>query len=177
MAPEGRGLILVAQAAGAFGVKGDLKITAYTEDPAALLRYRTLLREDGAIALTLTGGRVANGALIARALEVETREQAQGLRGLRLYIPRDILPDPEEDEYYLTDLIGLAVRSPSGEDLGRVHDVRNFGAGDLLEISPADGAPSWWTPFTREVVPHVRIADGLVIVDRPPETDATPEAE
>jgi 16S rRNA processing protein RimM len=165
-------LILVAQAAGAFGVKGEMRITAFTEDPAALLRHGTLKGEDGAPALTLTGGRVAKGAVIARAREVETREEAEALRGLRLYIDRATLPEPEEDEYYFADLVGLAVRSPAGEAMGSVRSVNNFGAGDLLEIAPGDGAPSWWAPFTREVVPEVRIADGVIVVDRPPETEA-----
>ncbi|MDB5479332.1 MAG: rimM [Caulobacteraceae bacterium] len=165
-------LILVAQAAGAFGVKGEMRITAFTEDPAALLRYGTLKREDGSPALTLTGGRIAKGAVIARASEVETREEAQALRGLRLYIDRAILPEPEEDEYYLADLVGLAVRSPAGEAMGTVKSVNNFGAGDLLEIAPGDGSPSWWAPFTREVVPDVRLAEGLIVVDRPPEIKA-----
>jgi 16S rRNA processing protein RimM len=168
-------LILVAQAAGAFGVKGEMRITAFTEDPAALLRYRTLLREDGASALTLTGGRAVKAALIARAREVETREQAQALRGLRLYIDRATLPEPEEDEYYLADLIGLAVRSPAGEAMGTVKSVNNFGAGDLLEIAPGDGSPSWWAPFTREVVPDIRLEEGVIVVDRPPETEAKEE--
>ena len=168
-------LILVAQAAGAFGVKGEMRITAFTEDPAALLRYRTLQREDGSPGLTLTGGRVAGGALIARAREVETREQAQALRGLRLYIDRASLPEPEEDEYYLADLIGLAVRSPAGEPMGTVKSMNNFGAGDLVEIAPGDGSPTWWAPFTREVVPEVRLEDGVIVVDRPSEIEAKAE--
>ncbi len=170
-----RGLILVAQAAGAFGVKGDLRITPYTAEPDALLRYRTLLRDDGAVALTLVSGRVANDSLIARAKEIETREQAQALRGLRLYIDRADLPEPDEDEYYLADLIGLRVVSPTGEPMGEVRAVQNFGAGELLEIAPADGSPTWWAPFTLAVVPEVRIADGVIVVDRPPEIEAKPE--
>ena len=168
-------LILVAQAAGAFGVKGDLRITTYTEDPAAPLRYTTLLREDGAVALTLTGGRLANGDLIARAREVETREQAQALRGLRLYIARDSLPEPDDDEYYLTDLIGLSAQSPAGAPVGRVKSVHNFGAGELLEIDPGDGSPSWWAPFTLAVVPEVRLVEGVIVIDRPAEIEAKPE--
>jgi 16S rRNA processing protein RimM len=169
------GLILVAQAAGAFGVRGDLRITPYTEDPAALLRYRTLKREDGSTALTLVDGRVANGVLIAKAEEIATREQAHALRGLRLYIDRDSLPAPEDDEFYLVDLIGLAVRSPAGEALGEVKSVQNFGAGDLLEIAPANGSASWWAPFTRAVVPDVRLGEGFVVVDRPTEIEAQEE--
>lgn len=174
MAPRRR-LILVGQAAGAFGVKGDLRITAFTEDPAALLRYRTLLREDGSAGLALTGGRAVKGALIARAEEVVTREQAQALRGLRLYIDRAILPEPEEDEYYLADLIGLTARAPDGADLGTIRSVQNFGAGDLLEIAPAGGGATWYAAFTREVVPEVRLAEGVVVIDRPPETEAAPD--
>ena len=163
-------LILVGRVAGAFGVRGEVRITSFTAEASALLDYRDLKREDGAPALTLTSGRPAKGGLVVRAKEVETREQAEALRGLRLYIPRQALPEPEEDEFYVTDLIGLAVETPDGEPLGRVKDVRDFGAGDLLEIQPPDGA-SWWLPFTREAVPEVRIGEGKIIAVRPPETE------
>jgi len=165
-------LIMVAKADGAFGVRGEIRLTAFTEDPGALLRYGTLRREDGSLGLTLSAGRVVKDGVIARAAEVETREEAQALRCLRLYVDRAILPAPDEDEYYLADLIGLAALSPEGIELGRIKTVNNFGAGDLLEIQPADGSPSWWSPFTREAVPDVRIAAGEVVVVRLPETSA-----
>jgi len=163
-------LILVGRVAGAFGVKGEVRLTAYTADPMGLVDYRDLKREDGSPALTLTGGRPAKGAVIVRAKEVETREQAEALRGLRLYIPRERLPEPQEDEFYVTDLIGLAVETAQGEPLGRVKNVQDFGAGDLLEIQPETGA-SWWLPFTREAVPEVRIGERRIVVVRPPETE------
>lgn len=163
-------LLLVGRVAGAFGVKGEVRITAFTADPMALVGYRDLQREDGAPGLTLTGGRPTKGGVIVRAQEVETREQAEALRGLRLYIPRDILPEPEEDEFYVTDLIGLAVETAGGEPLGRVKEVRDFGAGDILEIQPPSGA-SWYLPFTREAVPEVRIAQGKVIAVKPDEVE------
>ncbi|HEV2532656.1 ribosome maturation factor RimM [Phenylobacterium sp.] len=163
-------LILVGRVAGAFGVRGDVRITAYTAEPQALLAYRDLKREDGSPGLTLTGGRPAKGGVVAQAREVETREQAEALRGLRLYIPRDVLPEPDEDEFYVTDLIGLAVETADGEPLGRVKDVRDFGAGDILEIQPQTGA-SWYLPFTREAVPQVRIAEGRVIAVKPDEVE------
>lgn len=163
-------LLLVGRVAGAFGVKGEVRITAFTADPMALVGYRDLRREDGATGLTLTGGRPTKGGIIVRAKEVETREQAEALRGLRLYIPRDILPEPEEDEFYVTDLIGLAVETADGEPLGRVKEVRDFGAGDILEIQPQTGA-SWYLPFTREAVPEVRIAQGKVIAVKPDEVE------
>jgi 16S rRNA processing protein RimM len=163
-------LILVARVAGAFGVKGEVRLTAYTAEPMALLDYRELKREDGAPGLTLTSARPAKGGVVARAREVETREQAEALRGLQLYIPRDALPEPEEDEFYVTDLVGLTVETVEGEALGRVKTVHDFGAGDLLEVQPSEGA-SWWLPFTREAVPEVRMAEGRVIAIRPDEVE------
>ena len=166
----GEPLILVGRVAGAFGVRGEVRITAFTAEPLALLDYRTLQREDGSPGLTLTAGRAAKGAFIGRAAEIATREQAEALRGLQLYIPRDALPDPDEDEFYVTDLIGLAVETAAGEPLGRVKAVQDYGAGDLLEIEPPEG-PSWYLPFTREAVPEVRIAERKVIAVRPEEIE------
>ncbi len=163
-------LILVGRVAGAFGVKGEVKITSYTDDPAALVRYRDLMREDGSPGLTLTGGRPHKGALVGRAKEIATREEAEALRGLALYIARDALPAPAEDEFYLADLIGLQVVDPAGAGIGRIKSVQNFGAGDLLEIAPESG-PTWWLPFTKEAVPEVRIADGVVVAVRPAEAE------
>jgi len=140
-------LILVGRVAGAFGVKGELKITSYTDDPVALVGYRDLKGSDGAPALTLMAGRAHKNALVGRAKEVATREDAEALRGLELFVPRDLLPP-----------------------LGRIKSVQNFGAGDLLEIAPESG-PSWWTPFTREAAPEVKIAEGLVVVVKPGETE------
>jgi len=159
-------LILVGRVAGAFGVKGEVRITAYTDDPAALLGYRDLKRADGSPALTLTEGRAHKGVLVARAREVATREDAEALRGVELYIPRAALPAPDEDEFYLADLIGLRAVTAAGETLGRVKSVQNFGAGDLLEIAPEAG-PTWWLPFTKAAVPDVRIAEGLIVAAPP----------
>ncbi|CAN7162323.1 ribosome maturation factor RimM [Phenylobacterium sp. LjRoot219] len=163
-------LILVARVAGAFGVKGEVRLTAYTADPMALLGYRDLLRETGAPGLTLTSARPAKGGVVGRVREVETREQAEALRGLQLYVPRAALPAPDEDEFYLIDLVGLAVVTPAGEALGVVRSVQDFGAGDLLEIQPPQGA-SWYLPFTREAVPEVRLAERTLIAVRPDEIE------
>jgi 16S rRNA processing protein RimM len=161
-------LILVGRVAGAFGVRGEIRITSYTAEPGALLDYRDLQREDGSPALTLTAGRASGESLIARAEEVATREEAQALKGLGLFIPRSRLPEPEEDEFYLADLVGLAAVAPDGTPLGRVKSVQNFGAGELLEIEPPGGA-TWYAPFTMVNVPEIRLADGVIIVVRPEE--------
>jgi 16S rRNA processing protein RimM len=164
------GLVQVGRVAGAFGVRGEVRITSFTAEPLALLDYRDLKREDGSPGLTLTSGRPAKGGIVARAKEVETREQAEALRGLKLFIPRTVLPEPDEDEFYVTDLIGLAVETPAGEPLGRVKAVQDFGAGDLLEIQPSEGA-SWYLPFTRKAVPEVRLAERKLVAVRPEETE------
>ena len=164
-------LIQVGRVAGAFGVRGEVRITSFTADPVALVDYKDLKREDGSPGLTLTSGRAVKGGVIVRAREVETREQAEALRGLKLYISRDRLPDPEEDEFYVTDLIGLAVETADGEALGRVKAVQDFGAGDLLEIAPPEGGATWYLPFTREAVPEVRTADGVVVAVKPDEVE------
>ena len=162
-------LILVGQVAGAFGVRGEVKITAFTEDPLSLLSYKALMRQDGSPGLTLVSGRAQKGQVVARAREVATREEAEALRGLKLYLPREALPPPDEDEFYLTDLIGLSAVDPAGEAVGQIKSVQNFGAGDLLEVDPAGGGPTWWLPFTRAVVPEVDIAAGKLVVVRPAE--------
>ena len=163
-------LLLVGRVAGAFGVRGELRVTTYTDDPTALLRYRDLQREDGGPALSLTSGRAQSGALIARAKEVADRDQAEALKGLALYVPRASLPPPDEDEFYLADLIGLRVVAPDGAELGHVKSVQNFGAGDLLEIAPP-GAATWYLPFTKQAVPEVKLAEGVIVAVRPTETE------
>lgn len=162
-------LILVAQVAGGFGVKGEVRVTAYTAEPKTLLSYGVLLRADGSPGLTLVSGRAEKSAVVGRANEIATREEADALRGLKLYIPRDRLPEPDEDEFYLTDLVGLQARDPAGAVLGTVKSVQNFGADDMLEIAPAAGGPTWYLPFTREAVPELHIADGWVLAVRPVE--------
>ena len=161
-------LILVGRLAGAFGVKGEVRITAYTEAPQTLLSFKRLLRKDGSPGLTLQSGRPHKDGVIARVAELATKEEADAARGLQLFVPRSVLPEPEEDEFYLTDLIGLAAVTPDGEALGRVKAVRDFGAGDVLEIEPESGA-SWWVAFTRDAVPEVRIAEGQIVIVRPEE--------
>ncbi len=177
--------ILVGRVAGAFGVRGEVRITAYTEDPLALLRYRVLTREDGSSVLTLQTARAVKGAVIGRAAEVVSKEAADALRGVRLYVPREALAPPEdEDEFYLADLIGLPAATPDGEPLGRIKAVHNFGAGDVLELDPGAGRPTRLIPFTRDAVPEVKLAERRIVVvppqevgEREPDVEQSPQAE
>ena len=162
-------LIQVARVAGAFGVKGEVRLSTFTDSPLAVLNYRDLKREDGSHALHLLSGRSFKGGVIARAREIETKEQADRLRGLKLFIDRAILPPPDEDEFYLADLIGTQAYAPDGTLMGKVKAVHDFGAGDLLEIEPAAGRGGWYLPFTRECVPDIDLAAGRLTAVRPPE--------
>jgi len=164
-------LLLIGRVTGAFGVRGDVRIGTFTEDPLAIARYRDLLKADGSPALTVLSARAAKGGVIARCKGVETKEQADALRGLRLHIPRAALPEPDEDEFYLADLIGMAVVGPGGEPMGVIKSVQDFGAGDILEIDARDGSPTWYLPFTREAVPEVSIAQGRIVAVRPNEVE------
>ena len=165
-------LILVARVAGAFGVRGEVRLLAYTADPLAVRTYRDLRRSDGAPGLTILSARVAGNGVIARARELDSKEAADALRGLDLYVPRAALPPPEADEFYLADLVGLQAVAPDGAPVGRVKAVENFGADDLLEIDPGGGAPTWYLPFTREAVPEVDLTAGRLIANRPGEVTA-----
>lgn len=162
-------LIEVGRIAGGFGVRGEVRITAFTEDPLALAGYGELLRQDGSPLLSIKTARAVKGAIIARCSGIDTRDQADALRGVKLFVPRDRLPEPDEDEFYLTDLIGLQARDASGAVLGAIKAVPNYGAGDLLEIDPGQGRPTWYLPFTREAAPEVRVSEGYVLVVRPAE--------
>lgn len=164
-------LILVGRIAGAFGVKGEVRVTTYTENPLSILNYRQLYRVNGEAALTLHSGRSFKGGVICRAKEIATKEEADKLRGLTLYVDRAALPTPEEDEFYITDLVGLEAFTPEGVSLGRVKAVQDFGAGDLIEIEGNRGRPGFYLPFTRECVPDLDIPGGRLTVVRPVEID------
>lgn len=161
--------VCVGAIAGAFGVHGDARVKAFTADPRAIAAYGPVTSEDGARRFELTVGReLKPGLLAARLSGVETREEAEALKGLRLYVPRSALPDTEDaDEFYYADLIGMQVESLDGEPLGRVTAVHDHGAGDLLEIDRPGGGKRPLLPFTREAVPHIDEARGVIIADPP----------
>ena len=162
-------LILVGHVAGGFGVKGEVRVTAYTADPLALTDYGPLLRADGSHGLTLIQTRATKDGVVGRAKEIATKEEADALRNLKLYVPRDAFPAPEEDEFYLADLIGVEARDAEGVVLGTVKAVQNFGADDMLEIAPVAGGQTWYLPFTKAAVPDLYLADGWLLAVRPEE--------
>ena len=157
-------LVLVAQIGAAHGVQGEFKLLSHTDDPLSVLEFNPLLNDRGEPTLSITAARAHKGALLVRAEEVPDRTAADKVKGLKLYVDRADLPETEEDEYYITDLVGLSVIDVAGQPVGKVANVENFGAGDLLDIKPLEGA-NFYVLFSLENVPEVSIAEGKVVVD------------
>jgi 16S rRNA processing protein RimM len=164
-APE-RQRVCVARIGAAHGVRGDVKLWSFTADPAAIGAYGPFETADGRW-LELETLRPAKDFFVARFKGVADRNTAERLRNTDLYVARDRLPEPEENEFYHADLIGLAAVAPDGAPLGTVVALHNFGAGDILEVSPAGGGDTVMLPFTQSLVPEVDIAGGRVVLSPP----------
>ena len=162
--------VCIARIGAAHGVRGAVKLWTFTEDPFAVKRYGPLSTKDGARRFEIASAREAKGHLVAQLKGVATRDEAERLNGLELYVPREKLPATDQDEYYHADLIGLAAVTTADEPLGRVIAIHNFGAGDILEIAPPSGA-TMLLPFTNAVVPTVDIAGGRVLIELPQEVE------
>jgi len=156
--------VQLAVIGAAHGIKGEVRVKTFTEDPMALRSYGPLHAADGRV-FTVAGIRPAKDVVIVRFDGVTDRNMAEVLNGEALFVDRSALPEElEEEEFYHADLIGMAAFDETGESLGRVVAVHNFGAGDLLEIRPRSGQ-TMMVPFTREAVPEVDLAEGTVRVD------------
>ncbi len=161
-------LVAVAVLLGAHGVRGDCRIKSFTERPDSVLEFGPLRGEGGEVLVTPKTARTTKDQYIITPAEPRQKEDWDALKGTLLYVPRADLPEPEADDFYIEDLVGLDVVAPSGDRLGRVKAVHNFGAGDLLEIVPEAGVTasgkSVMVPFTLLDVPEVDVSGGRVEV-------------
>ena len=158
--------VLLAAVIGAQGLKGEVKAKLFTAAPDALPRYGVLHTRDGR-KLKITAFRPAKEGEAVIAFEgIGDRNQAEALKGTELFVARDALPAPAEDEFYHADLIGLEARDSEGRVLGKVVALHNFGASDVLEFARADG-DSVHLAFTKETVPVLNINAGYIIVAVP----------
>ena len=164
-------MVCVAQVATAHGVRGALRLRTFTEDPESVAAYGPLCDAQGRELFRVAILGQAKGGVIVRAEGIEDRDAAEALRGTRLYVPRERLPEPEPDEFYHGDLVGLEAVDAEGRPRGRVVAVHNFGAGDLIELGAEGGGrgDTVLVPFTREAVPEVDLAAGRIVVVPPPE--------
>src|ERR1043165_5171931 len=162
--------ICVARIGAAHGVRGAVKLWTFTEDPLAVERYGPLLTKDGARRFEIATLRAAKDHLVATFKGIASRNDAEKLNGIELYVPREKLPATDDDEYYHADLIGLAAVNAANEPLGRVVAIHNFGAGDIIEIAPPHGS-TMLLPFTNAVVPTVDLKGGRVVIELPREIE------
>lgn len=159
--------MLLGEIGAAQGLKGEVRIRSYTEEPGGITAYGPLQDETGR-KIEIESLRATPKALIARIKGVTTREAAEALAHTKLYVPRAMLPERGEEEWYHADLVGLAAVGRDGAPLGKVVAIQNFGAGDLLEVKPIGGGATVLVPFTRDTVPEIDVEGGrLTLV--PPE--------
>jgi 16S rRNA processing protein RimM len=144
------------------GVRGEVRLQSFTADPLGLTEYAPLCLEDGTV-VTIASLRPQGKHLVARLKGVDSREAAEKLTNVGLFVDRSQLADDvEDDEFYHSDLIGIAVRDETGAPLGRVAMIHDFGAGDIVEIRLGTGR-SVMVPFTKAAVPAVSLSDGLTV--------------
>jgi len=167
--------VCIGQFAGSHGVRGLVKLRSFTDDPAAIGDYGPLSDERGQRRFTVTLNGQVKDLWLARVEGITTREQAQALAGVRLYVDRAVLPEPEdEDEFYHADLIGLPAETADGARFGVVKAIYDFGAGDMLELQRPDGKLEL-LPFTRACVPVVDVKGGRLVVEPPAVVEARPD--
>jgi 16S rRNA processing protein RimM len=154
------------------GVRGELRVKSYTQDPKAIGAYGDLTDKTGANTFKLAALRpLKDDMLVVRLAGIDRREDAERLTGAELFARRAQLPPPSDDEFYHDDLIGLEARTREGDELGRVVALRNFGAGDILEIAPAAGGETLLLPFTKTVAVEVDFDKGRIVIAPPNEID------
>jgi 16S rRNA processing protein RimM len=161
--------ICLGRAAGARGLKGEVRIATFTADPLAIGAYGPLEDEAGSRTFEIESVKPVKDGVAARIKGIGTREAAEALKGVEFFIDRARLPAMDNDsEFYHADLIGLVAINADGAALGQIVAVQNYGAGDLLEVRPATGGPTVLVPFTKDIVPDIdRDAGWLLML--PPE--------
>jgi 16S rRNA processing protein RimM len=158
--------VCVGRIGAPHGVRGEVKLWPFTADPLAIAEYGALATADGGRSFEIEALRPAGDCMVARLKGIRDRDAAEALRNIELFVPRDRLPVIEStDEFYYADLVGLPAYDPSGQALGTILAVHNFGAGDLLELNPASGGDTVFVPFTDQAVPDIDISAGRVVID------------
>jgi 16S rRNA processing protein RimM len=168
--------LLMGRIGAAHGIQGEVRIQSFTEDPLALGDYGPFTTNKPGLVIEIEKARGTTNMLVARLKGITDRTAAEKLNGVELYVDRDRLPPTEdEDDFYHSDLIGLDVRLGDGSVLGKVIAIPNYGASDLLEVRDERTGDTFLYPFTKAVVPTIRIDEGYLVVEVP--VDAEPGEE
>src|ERR1700744_2336647 len=162
--------VLLAAVIGAHGLKGEVKVKTFTETPDSLARYRLLHAKDGRGFTVASAKATKSDEAIVTFSEVVDRNTAESLRGTELFVSREVLPEPAENEFYHTDLIGLTAMDAEDRVIGTIRTIHNFGAGDIIEIARGDG-DSLMLPFAKDFVPVVDFANRRIVVVEPAEVE------
>lgn len=160
-------LVLLGHISSAQGIRGEVVIKSHTEDPADIAAYGPLSDKTGTKTFEVSVVRATKKGVIARVNGIADRTTAETLRGTELYIPRDRLPEPDEDEHYHADLIGLEAITPDGDLVGEVVAIQNFGAGDLVEVRLAGKSRTEFVPLDEHFVPDIDLEAGRITVIMP----------
>ena len=162
--------VLLGVVVGAQGLKGEVKVKAFTQSPQKLGAYGPLHTKDGKSFRASVTRETKEGAVVT--LEgVNDRNAAEALKGAELFVPRSALPKEDADEFYHADLIGLRAEDTEGRAMGSVRALHNFGAGDVIELMRDDG-DEVFLPFTREVAQEIDIEGGRIVIAAPEEIEA-----
>jgi 16S rRNA processing protein RimM len=165
-------LILMGVFGAPQGVRGEIRVKSLTGDPRAIGAYGPLTNKGRTRSFAFESLRpLKDDMLAARIAGVSTREAAEALKNVEIFARRDQLPPPDEDEFYYDDLVGLEAVDVEGARFGRVISLMNHGAGDVLEIAPADGGETLLLPFTKSVAPRIDFAAGRVVIEPPSEVE------
>lgn len=163
--------VLLGRIAGAHGIRGEVLIKTFTEAPENIGAYGALSDESGARTFKVESARATPKGVVARLQGVADRNDAEALKGVALYIDRERLPAAAADEFYHADLVGLEAVDGDGKVIGKVVAVRNFGAGDLLELRLAGSSRTELLPFTDATVPEIDVTAGRLILVQPVSED------
>ena len=158
--------ICVGMIAGAHGVNGHVRLRSFTAEPDAIRGYKPLTDENGEREFAIKIKKATNTYFIALVGGVTTRDQAEALRGTKLFVSRSVLPKLKKRQFYESDLLGLAVKDAQGKDGGKVALVHNYGGGPFLEIAPPEGK-AYMLPFTKACVPEVDLEQGYIVITPP----------
>lgn len=173
--------VLLGIIGGSHGIKGEVRVKSFTDDPLAFGDYGSLRSTDGR-KFKVMRLRTQKHMLVVKFKGYNFRDEAETLNGTELFVDRSELPDDtEEDEFYVTDMIGMSVKDTEGAPIGTLIAVPDFGAGNLLEISGRSptSSKSWFLEFTKENVPDMNFETREITVRVPVEVserDENPEA-
>lgn len=166
MDPSPNDMLCLARVGAPHGVRGEVRVRCYTERPEDVTAYGPLFDRSGQRRVGLSLVRTVKEGVVARIDGVRDRDAAETFRGLDLYVPRAALPPPGNDEFYVTDLIGLEALGTDGRPFGVVRSCADFGAGDVLDVETGDGRVVS-LPFSAAAVPEVDLRRGRITVDPP----------